>query len=101
MLVGKRNLVVRLGRAGGVVLYLALAAAGLAVAIVGSLAGVFPVACLAAALAIPLLVASAWRARDTYTTPRTFVPAIRAVVACYAAGVLLFTLGIVVRPLVQ
>jgi len=101
LLVGKRNLVVRLGRAGGVVLYLALAAAGLTVAIVGSLAGVFPVACLATALAIPLLVASAWRARDTYTTPRTFVPAIRAIVACYAAGVLLFTLGIVVRPLVQ
>ena len=101
LLVGKRNLVVRLGRAGGVVLYLALAAAGLTVAIVGSLAGVFPVACLATALAIPLLVASAWRARHTYTTPRTFVPAIRAIVACYAAGVLLFTLGIVVRPLVQ
>jgi hypothetical protein len=27
--------------------------------------------------------------------PRAFVPAIRAIVACYAAGVLLFTLGIV------
>jgi len=101
LLVGKRNLVVRLGRAGGVVLYLALAAAGLAVAIIGSLAGVFPVACTAAALAIPLLVASALRARGTYTRPRAFVPAIRAIVACYAAGVLLFTLGIVAQPFLR
>ena len=61
----------------------------------GSLAGLFPVMCLASALAIPLLVLSAQRARGTYTTPRAFVPAIRAIVACYAAGVLLFTLGIV------
>lgn len=101
LLVGKRNLVVRLGRAGGVALYLSLAAAGLAVAIVGTLAGWFPVTCLAAAFAIPLLVASGLRARGTYTTPRAFVPAIRAVVACYAAGVLLFTLGVVVSPLVR
>ena len=43
LLVGKRNLVVRLGRAGGVVLYLALAAAALAVAAAGALAGLFPV----------------------------------------------------------
>jgi 1,4-dihydroxy-2-naphthoate octaprenyltransferase len=99
LLVGKRNLVVRLGRKGGVVLYLSLAAAGLAVAIIGSLAGWFPITCLAAALAIPLLAASALRARGTYTTPRAFVPAIRAVVACYAVAVLLFTLGVAVRPL--
>ncbi|MFO1304688.1 MAG: prenyltransferase [Burkholderiales bacterium] len=101
LLVGKRNLVVRLGRAGGVVLYLSLAAAGLAVALVGTLAGWFPITCLAAALAIPLLVLSALRARGTFTTPRAFVPAIRAVVACYAAGVLLFTLGVVVSGLTR
>jgi len=95
LLVGKRNLVVRLGRRDGVVLYLALAAAGLAVAVAGTLAGLFPVTCLAAAFAIPLLVASGLRARGTYTTPRAFVPAIRAIVACYAVGVLLFTLGVV------
>jgi 1,4-dihydroxy-2-naphthoate octaprenyltransferase len=94
-LVGKRNLVVRLGRKGGVALYLGLAATGLALAIAGALTGVFPVMCLASALAVPLLVASGLRARGTYTTPRAFVPAIRAIVACYAAGVLLFTLGIV------
>ncbi len=48
-LVGKRNLVVRLGRRRGVWLYLALAAAGLLTVVIGVAAGVFPVACLARA----------------------------------------------------
>jgi hypothetical protein len=87
LLVGKRNLVVRLGRAGGVTLYLSLAAAALAVAAAGALAGLFPAGCLATLLALPLLVASARRARGTYTKPREFVPAIRSIVACYAAAV--------------
>ena len=99
ILVGKRNLVVRLGRAGGVVLYISLAAAALAVAAAGALAGWFPAGCLAALLALPFLAASALRARDTYTTPRRFVPAIRSIVACYAATVTLFTLGVLTHRL--
>ena len=99
LLVGKRNLVVRLGRAGGVILYLSLAAAALAVAAVGVIAGLFPAGCLAALLAVPLLVASAYRARGTYTAPRRFIPAIRSVVACYAATVTLFTLGVLAHRL--
>jgi 1,4-dihydroxy-2-naphthoate octaprenyltransferase len=95
-LVGKRNLVVRLGRRGGVVLYLSLATAGLAVAAIGVLAGIFPLACVAALAALPLLVTSARRARDTYERPRDFVPAIRSIVACYAVAVTLFTLGVLV-----
>jgi hypothetical protein len=51
--------------------------------------------CAAAALGLPFLAASALRARGTYTKPRLFVPAIRAIVACYALTVLLFTLGVV------
>ena len=50
-LVGKRNLVVRLGRRRAVALYVRLATAGLAVVPVGVVAGVFPPACLAALLA--------------------------------------------------
>lgn len=96
-LVGKRNLVVRLGRRRGVWLYLALAAAGLAVAALGVAAGVFPAACLAALLAAPLLVQSARVAVRTYESPRRFVPAIRAVVACYLVAVALFSLGLVWR----
>jgi 1,4-dihydroxy-2-naphthoate octaprenyltransferase len=93
-LVGKRNLVVRLGRRRGVWLYLALAAAGLVVAALGVSAGVFPVACLATLLAAPLLVQSARVAVRTYESPRQFVPAIRAVVTCYLVAVALFGIGI-------
>jgi 1,4-dihydroxy-2-naphthoate octaprenyltransferase len=96
-LVGKRNLVVRLGRARAVRLYVALAAAGLAVVPAGVAAGVFPPPCLAALLAIPLLAASASRARASYEQPRRFVPAVRSVVACYVVAVTLFTAGILLN----
>jgi 1,4-dihydroxy-2-naphthoate octaprenyltransferase len=93
-LVGKRNLVVRLGRRRAVWLYLALAAGGLAVAVAGVLAGRFPKLCLASLLALPLLVASGRRAAHTFESPRQFVPAIRSIVACYAVAVSLFTAGV-------
>jgi 1,4-dihydroxy-2-naphthoate polyprenyltransferase len=96
-LVGKRNLVVRLGRRRAVWFYIALAAAGLLVVAVGVVAGVFPIACLAALLALPLLVASGRCAVRTYATPREFVPAVRSIVACYMVAVLMFTGGIVLH----
>jgi 1,4-dihydroxy-2-naphthoate octaprenyltransferase len=101
LLVGKRNLVVRVGRDRADALYLSLAGAGIAVALVGTLLRVFPAECAAAVLGLPLLVASAMRARGTYTKPRLFVPAIRAIVACYAATVVLFTLGVVAHRLLS
>jgi 1,4-dihydroxy-2-naphthoate polyprenyltransferase len=93
-LVGKRNLVVRLGRRRAVWLYVALATAGLSLVVAGVIAGVFPKACLAALLAVPLLVASARRALHTFESPRLFVPAIRSIVACYLVAVSLFTVGV-------
>jgi len=96
-LVGKRNLVVRLGRRRAVRLYLGLAAAGLTVAAVGAVSGIFPATSLAALLGLPLLFASGREARGTYETPRCFVPAIRSIVGCYLVAVGLFTLGIMVR----
>jgi 1,4-dihydroxy-2-naphthoate octaprenyltransferase len=96
-LVGKRNLVVRLGRRRAVTLYLGLAAAGLAVVPIGVVAGIFPWPCLAALLALPLLRESARLARTTYETPRAFVPAVRNIVACYLVAVLLLTAGILVH----
>jgi 1,4-dihydroxy-2-naphthoate octaprenyltransferase len=93
-LVGKRNLVVRLGRRRAVRLYIALASGGLSVVILGVIAGAFPKACLAALIAVPLLVSSARRARYTFESPRQFVPAIRSIVSCYMVAVSLFTAGI-------
>jgi 1,4-dihydroxy-2-naphthoate octaprenyltransferase len=98
MLVGKRNLVVRVGRRRAVTLYLALASTALAVGALGALAGAFPIACLTVLAAVPWLAASARRAVGTYETPRRFVPAIRSIVACYVVAVLLFTAGILVQP---
>lgn len=95
-LVGKRNLVVRLGRRRGVWLYLGLAAAGLVTVVAGVAAGIFPGACLMALLALPLLVSSARAALPHYESPRLFVPAIRAVVGCYALAVTLFGFGLLV-----
>jgi 1,4-dihydroxy-2-naphthoate polyprenyltransferase len=96
-LVGKRNLVVRLGRRRAVWLYVALATAGLSVVAAGVIAGTFPKPCLAALLALPLLVASALRAIHTFESPRRFVPAIRSIVACYLVAVSLFTAGVFVH----
>jgi 1,4-dihydroxy-2-naphthoate octaprenyltransferase len=93
-LVGKRNLVVRVGRKRAVWLYLGLGAAGLAVAIAGVAMGAFPLACLAALTALPLLVASGRCALRTFDAPRRFVPAMRNMVGCYLVAVALFTGGI-------
>jgi 1,4-dihydroxy-2-naphthoate octaprenyltransferase len=76
-LVGKRNLVVRLGRRRAVWLYLALAAL----------------------LALPLLVSSGRAALTAYESPRAFVPAVRSIVGCYLVAVLLFTAGVVASAL--
>ncbi len=92
-LVGKRNLVVRLGRRRAVTLYLTLSGLALLVVPVGVFGGAFPAACLASLLAIPLLVRSGAYARRTYEQPRAFLPAVRSIVACYVVAVGLFVVG--------
>jgi 1,4-dihydroxy-2-naphthoate octaprenyltransferase len=96
-LVGKRNLVVRLGRERAVGLYLTLAAMGLLVVVAGVMLGALPAACLAALLALPLLIASGRCAVRTFETPRQFVPAMRHMVGCYVVAVALLTGGILLR----
>jgi len=96
-LVGKRNLVVRLGRRRAVALYLALAAGGLAVVPVGVAAGPFPLACLAALLAVPLIVASGRCAVESYEAPRRFLPAMRHMVTAYVVATGLFIAGLLVQ----
>lgn len=86
-LVGKRNLVVRLGRKNGRYLYLALSAIGLAVPLLGP----FPkYSFLVPLVGLPLWGLSAWHGRDTWDTPRLFVPAVRHIVQCYAAATTVF-----------
>ena len=82
-LVGKRNLVVRLGRERAVFLYLGLAAAGFVVVALGVAVRAFPPAALAALLAVPLVVASARCALRNHSTPRLFLPAMRSMVLAY------------------
>jgi 1,4-dihydroxy-2-naphthoate octaprenyltransferase len=94
-LVGKRNLVVRLGRRGGVRLYLALSALALGIVAAGVAARAFPLPCLAALLALPLLVQSGRTAVRTFEQPREFLPAVRSIVACYVVAAGLFTAGVV------
>jgi len=96
-LVGKRNLVVRIGRRRAVWLYVGLAAAALVVVVGGVVAQRFPIGCLAALAANPLLIASARRAVGTFDRPRQFLPAIRSIVACYAVATGLFMLGLFLR----
>ena len=97
-LVGKRNLVVRLGRRGGAFLYLGLAAAGLLVLLGGAAAGVFPRgALLAAAAAAPLLVLSGRTGLVHYDEPRRFIPAVKWVVLSYVAATGAFILALLLR----
>ena len=94
-LVGKKNLVVRLGRKNGRYLYLALSLLGLLIILAGAAAGVFPkLAAAAAAAGLPLWAASLQAGRETWDTPRLFVPAVRAIVQCYALTTALFALTV-------
>jgi 1,4-dihydroxy-2-naphthoate octaprenyltransferase len=95
-LVGKRNLVVRLGRRNAVWLYLGLAAAGFAVVVIGVAEDLFPPECLATLLATPLVAASGGHAVRTFNTPREFVPAMRCMVLAYVAATGLFIAGVLV-----
>jgi 1,4-dihydroxy-2-naphthoate octaprenyltransferase len=97
-LVGKRNLVVRLGRQRAVWLYNGLAALALLVVVLGVVLGAFPWPTLAALAAAPLVGQSLHRARDTWKTPRAFLPAVRAIVRGYLVATVLFTLGLLSQP---
>ncbi len=92
-LVGKKNLVVRLGRKNGRVLYLALSALGLLIIPIGVVLGVFPRLTVLAALAgLPLWFMSLRAGASTWDTPRLFMPAIRSIVQCYAVVTAIFAL---------
>ena len=87
-LVGKRNLVVRLGRKNGRYLYLALSAVGLAIG-----AAISPW-CL---VGVPLWALSAWHGRATWDTPRLFIPAVKHIVQCYAVTTTVLAIAVALR----
>ena len=93
-LVGKRNLVVRLGRRPAARLYLALAIASPLTVALGVALGWFPPACLIALLGLAPLASSAGLALRTCETPRAFLPAIRAMLLSYVSVVSLFGVGL-------
>src|SRR4029079_13762317 len=93
-LVGKRNLVVRLGRQRAVHLYLGLAWAGLAIVALGVTLGAFPAGALATLLATTLVVKSGRAAMRFHSTPRQFLPAMRSMVLAYLVATGSFTLAI-------
>lgn len=94
-LVGKRNLVVRLGRENGRALYLLLSAVGLLVPLFGP----FPrFSFLVPLVGGPLWFLSLRAGRDTWDTPRLFVPAVRRIVQCYAAATAVFALVLAFAP---
>ena len=97
-LVGKKNLVVRLGRKNGRYLYLALSLIGICVVPAGILLGLFPPLTIIAAVAgLPFWVLSLRAGATTWDTPRLFMPAIRSIVQCYAVVTALFALTAALR----
>jgi 1,4-dihydroxy-2-naphthoate octaprenyltransferase len=96
-LVGKRNLVVRLGRENAVKLYVGLAAAGFAIVVAGVAAGAFPPASLATLLAVPFVVTSARTAMRNFSTPRLFLPAMRSMVFAYLVATSAFCAAILLQ----
>ena len=97
-LVGKRNLVQRVGRERAVALYLALAGIALAVIPIGTLLHIFPPASLLALASLPWIVASGRHARRHAAAPRQFLPAMRHMVIAYLVATALFTASIAARP---
>jgi 1,4-dihydroxy-2-naphthoate octaprenyltransferase len=90
-LVGKLNLVVRLGRRAGCYLYLGAMTACFVIIGVFSGLGVFPRVAIVALAAIPLALHSGRRALVTCESPRAFTGAARSALAAYVVATALFT----------
>ncbi|MFH2201628.1 MAG: prenyltransferase [Elusimicrobiota bacterium] len=93
-LVGKRNIVVRVGRYNGVLVYLGCSLLGLGIPVFGAVLGVFSKWTLLTLLALPLWWSSRRAALAHYDTPRDFVPAVRAIVLCYLTATSLFIVSL-------
>jgi 1,4-dihydroxy-2-naphthoate octaprenyltransferase len=90
-LVGKRNIVVRVGRRNGVLVYLGLSLCGLLIPVLGAALGWFPKWTALTLGALPFWIKSRKEALLHFDTPLDFVPAVRYIVLCYLTATSLFT----------
>lgn len=91
-LVGKRNVVVRMGRKKTVTLYKVILFTSFAIVAIGSALGRLPVAALLIFLALPLAFKNASHAGSHYDHPESFIPAIRGTIFLYVSVLSLFTI---------
>lgn len=83
-LVGKRNLVVRIGRKKAAGLYAAVLAMGFATSMFGVYFGLIPTASLLILATLPLAGWGVLVAAKNYDRPKNFLPAVRAAALLYA-----------------
>lgn len=95
-IVGKRNITVRLGRAGAIRLYGAVNALCFGFVLAAALGGILPRACLIALLPLPLAVRNFVIARRHADDPHAFIPAIRGAIVVYSLAVILLAIGYLV-----
>lgn len=95
-IVGKRNITVRLGRAGAIRLYGVVSAACFGFILAAALGGILPRACLVALLPLPLAVRNFVIARRHADDPHAFIPAIRGAIVVYSLAVILLAIGYLV-----
>jgi 1,4-dihydroxy-2-naphthoate polyprenyltransferase len=92
--VGKKNWVVRLGRARSVTVYAALMLLWTAPVVAGVLLNICPKVCLVALLPLPAAVKAIMVARIHFDTPRLLVPANGMTIAIHLAVGLLLSAGL-------
>lgn len=95
MLVGKRNIVVRLGKRSGAVLYAGALVCGYVILGVGASSGSLPRLSLLTLLTLPLALSSIRLVSRYYDAPRMLLPAVNIAVLLYVAVNALFALSYV------
>lgn len=94
-LVGKRNIVVRIGRQRAARLYGIVTMLSFALIVAGLLTGTYPALFALALLLIPLAWANAARAQEHYDSPPRFRRVIRRAIYLYILVTFLLTIGYV------
>ncbi len=92
-LVGKKNLVVRMGKKRTAMLYGVITSLSFVMVILGVSLKKFPPLSLLILLTLPLLYRSFSTAREHYDSPKSFLPAIRGTILLYLAVLSLMTVS--------